>query len=153
MPPILALYARFVCAQCMKQLPWATILTIRIRSHRTSRYRGLGPLRQDKLQGQTRHAAYRTRYDKGTSLQCQKTETTPLAVAHVPEHVAAVLEVPTPCLHSADHRQGHTIRQHHVTLYLLETIKEACRDHSKRLSTTQLNHHSNTTRDTRRLLS
>jgi hypothetical protein len=40
---------------------------------------------------------------QGTSLQCQKTKTTPPAVAHVPEHVAAVPEVPTPCLHSADH--------------------------------------------------
>jgi hypothetical protein len=45
-PPILALYARFVPVQCTEQLPWATIPTIRIRSHRTSRHRGLDPLRQ-----------------------------------------------------------------------------------------------------------
>jgi hypothetical protein len=46
MPPILALYARFVPAQCMDQLPWATIPTIGIRSHRNSHSQGLGPLRQ-----------------------------------------------------------------------------------------------------------
>jgi hypothetical protein len=46
MPPILTLYARFVSTQCTEQLAWATISTIGIRSHRNSRLRGLGPLRQ-----------------------------------------------------------------------------------------------------------
>jgi hypothetical protein len=46
MPPILALYARFVPAQCTEQLLWATIPTIRIRSNHDSRLRGLGPLCQ-----------------------------------------------------------------------------------------------------------
>jgi hypothetical protein len=46
MPPILALYARFVHAQCTEQLPWTSIPTIGIRSHRNSCHQGLSPLRQ-----------------------------------------------------------------------------------------------------------
>jgi hypothetical protein len=46
MPPILALYARFVRTQCTEQPPWATIPTIGIRSNRNSSLQGLGPLRQ-----------------------------------------------------------------------------------------------------------
>jgi hypothetical protein len=63
MLPMTALYARFVRAWSMEPLLWTSIPTIRIRSRRISRPRGLDPLRQVKLQGPIRHAGYRTRHD------------------------------------------------------------------------------------------
>jgi hypothetical protein len=145
MPPIPALYARFVRAQSTEQLLWTTIPTIRMRSHRISRPRGLGPIRRVKLQGQIRHAA------TGPGM----TE----HVATIPKDRNHSLSGGThawPCSSSARntdamtlqyrprrHRirppeasglllqQGSPTHQYLVTLYLLEAIKGACKDRSR----------------------
>jgi hypothetical protein len=100
MPPMMALYARFVHTQSMEQLLWTTIPTIRARSCRIFRPRGIGPLRQLKLQGPILHAGYKTRYDGARRYNTERQKPLPQAVACMPRHVAAVPGVPMPCLYT-----------------------------------------------------
>jgi hypothetical protein len=49
------------------------------------------------------------------------------------------------------HQQSHATCQYFVTLHLLESIKGACMDHSrKRKKKKKKNHHNNVTQDTSR---
>jgi hypothetical protein len=143
-PPTTALYARFVRVQSTERLFWTTIPTIRARSCRISRPRGLGPHAKPNYKdqnttlaigpGMTGHTAtipkdrnHSLNSGKPASPCCSSTKSTDtMPLQYKPRRH----RIRPPEASELLPRQGSPTHRHVVTLYLLKAIKGACRDHS-----------------------